>query len=364
MMKWGILGTGNMAATFTNALRNSNACEVVAVGSRRQSGADTFAKDFGIPKAYGSYEALLQAPEIDIVYIASTNNLHLENALLALDCGKHVLVEKPFTLNEQQAWDLVNKADEKGLFCMEAMWMRFVPLMQKVREMVDRKEIGALKMITANFGGQFPFKENSRQFDPALGGGALLDLLVYPISLTHMLLDIPDKVISLSTLSTTGVDEQTSAILHYEEKGVLANLQASFSTNLSNDVYLYGDKGSIHIHAPIYRPHEVSIQRFTAPVAANRQGPTKQGITTKLKNSNMLRGLLLKARNVKNAMSSNKMVIPFEGSGYEHQIAAVVEAIQNGQTETKIMPLAASIEIMKIMDTIREQQNITFPQES
>ena len=357
MIKWGIIGTGTMAATFVQAIQRNKNCSVQAVGSRTLANASKFAERFGITHSMGSYEELVQSTDVEIVYIASTNNFHYKNALEALNAGKHILIEKPFALNHQESKEIVDLAISKGLFCMEGMWMRFIPMIQKAKELVKNGDIGTIQMMTANFGMPIQYDANNRQYDPKLGGGALLDLLVYPISLAQMILGKPKTIQSLSTLTPSGVDAQTSCMFSYES-GTISNLQASFSTALANEVYLYGEKGSIHITAPIYRPHESHIKYFSALSPSDLKSDDGGGISSTIKNNKLLRGLLFKIGGLAKHVLQKKLIVPFEGSGYDHQVQEVVNCLKNNKKESPTMSLNDTLEIMQILDTIRQQQNI------
>jgi len=346
-----------MAATFVQAIQRNKNCSVEAVGSRTLANANNFAKRFAIAHPFGSYEELVQSTDIEVVYIASTNNFHHQNAIQALNAGKHVLIEKPFALNHKESKEILDLAQSKGLFCMEGMWMRFIPMIQKAKELVGKGDIGKIQMLTANFGMPMQYEANNRQYDPKLGGGALLDLLVYPISLSHLILGKPKTIQSLSTLTPSGVDAQTSCMFSYDS-GAISNLQASFSTALANEVYIYGEKGSIHITAPIYRPHESHIKYFNAMTPSDLKSDDGGGISSTIKNNKLVRGLLFKMGGLAKHILQKKIIVPFEGSGYDHQVQEVVNCLKNNKKESSIMPAKDTLEIMQILDTIREQQNI------
>ena len=359
MIKWGIIGTGTMASTFVQAIQRNKNCSVEAVGSRTLTNASKFAERFGITHSFGSYEELSQCADIEVVYIASTNNFHYKNALQALNAGKHILIEKPFALNHKESKEILDLAQSKGLFCMEGMWMRFIPMIQKAKELVDNGEIGSIQMLTANFGMPMQYDANNRQYDPKLGGGALLDLLVYPISLAHLILGKPKAIQSLSTLTPSGVDAQTTCMFSYES-GTISNLQASFSTALANEVYLYGEKGSIHITAPIYRPHESHIKYFSTMSPTDLKSDEGGGISSTIKNNKLVRALLFKIGGLVKHVLQKKLIVPFEGSGYDHQVEEVVNCLKNKKKESSIMSHKDTLEVMQVLDIIRQQQNIKY----
>jgi predicted dehydrogenase len=211
MLRWGIIGTGAIARAFAAELTRTDSGRVAAVGSRSLETAQAF----GAGRPYGSYEALVSDPEVDVVYVATPHPFHHANARLALEAGKPVLVEKAFTINAEEARDLVRLARERGLFLMEAMWTRFLPHMAEIRRILEAGELGEVVTVLADHGQWFALDPAFRLFAPELGGGALLDLGVYPVSLASMVLGTPNRVVTLSTPAFTGVDGQTSILLGY-----------------------------------------------------------------------------------------------------------------------------------------------------
>jgi predicted dehydrogenase len=211
LVRWGIIGTGGIARAFATDLARTDSGSVAAVGSRRLETA----RAFGIGRPHGSYEALVSDPEVDVVYVATPHPFHHANARLALEAGKPVLVEKAFTMNAAEARDLVALAREKRLFLMEAMWTRFLPHMAEIRRSLDAGELGEVVTVLADHGQWFALDPEHRLFARAIGGGALLDLGVYPVSFASMVLGTPNRVVTLSTPAFTGVDGQTSILLGY-----------------------------------------------------------------------------------------------------------------------------------------------------
>lgn len=214
-VRWGVLGTGHIAAAFVADLRLTDSSEVVAVGSRTEASAAQFAEQFHISHPYGSYEALAADPDVDVVYVATPHPMHHPNALLALSAGKAVLVEKPFTMNGAEARDLVAVARSSRLFLMEAMWTRFLPHMAELRRVLAGGSVGEIVTVSADHGQWFPRDPAFRLFAPELGGGALLDLGVYPVSFASMILGPPQRVVVLIETPFTGVDGQTSMFFGY-----------------------------------------------------------------------------------------------------------------------------------------------------
>src|SRR3984957_13272837 len=194
-VRWGILGTGGIARSFATDLRLTDSAVVTAVGSRSRGSADRFADEFAIANRHSSYESLVADPDVDVIYVATPHPMHHENALLALRAGKHVLVEKPFTMNAAEAREIVQVARENGRFAMEAMWTRFLPHVAVIRDWLARGVLGDVVTVTADHGQWFAEDAGFRLFAPELGGGALLDLGVYPVSFASMVLGTPSRIV-------------------------------------------------------------------------------------------------------------------------------------------------------------------------
>jgi len=355
-INWGILGTGSVARQFAEGLHSLPNAKLLAVGSRSQETAQIFSHKFNIPRSYNSYEKLVQDEDIEIVYIATPNTMHKDNCILCLTAGKAVLCEKPFTINATEAREVIELARKKKLFCMEAMWTRFIPLMQKVRDMINEGVIGEVKMLTADFGLRIEFNENARHFNPNLGGGALLDMGIYPISLAFFLFGTPSTIVSLASMGK--VDEQSTVIFRYST-GQLATLYSSFSTNTPSEVIIMGTQGQLHIHAPIYRPSQFSITKF--PSQSTSSSAPKSGWITALKNISLVR----KSYSYLSRLVSRpkKIVIPYVGNGYNYEAAEAMRCLNNGDSESQIMPLDETLTILETMDTIRSQWHFKYPNE-
>ena len=359
-INWGILGTGYIAQEFARGLRMLPDAKLLAVGSRKLETAQKFANQFQISRAYQSYEELVADKDIDIVYIATPNIAHKDNCILCLEAGKAILCEKPFTLNAKDARDVIELARHKKLFCMEAMWMRFIPLIPKVREMINDGVIGDIKMVTADFGLQIAVDENDRRFNPNLGGGALLDIGIYPISLAFYLLGKPSNIVSQVTLGKTQVDEQSSLIFQYAN-GQLATLYSSFLTNTPNEVIIMGTQGQLRIHAPIYRPDQLSIQTFPAlstTTSSNSQPSWKLTLKQMAlfkKSYHYLSRFIHKPK---------KIVIPYQGNGYQYEAAEAMNCLRTGKMESQTMSLDETLTILETMDTLRTQWGVKYPNET
>lgn len=323
-IRWGILSTGRIADAFASALNYLPDARIMAVGSRNQDTADAFASKFNIPNAFNSYEALANHPEVDVVYVASPQSLHAEHTLLCLKAGKHVLCEKPFTINAKEAEACIRLAREKGLFLMEALWTRYLPAMVKAHEWVKSGEIGEVLLVKADFSIHKERDPQHRLYDAARGGGALLDLGIYPVSLATMIMGIPKTVHSQLIMGETGVDEQVAMLFGYEG-GKAAILSTGLSGNLPNNAIIKGTEGYIEIHYPFWFPHQVSLH--------------KHGMDAQLEN------------------------IPFASNGLNYEASEVHNCLRSGKLESAIMPLDESLAIMKIMDGIRNEWGYKFPTE-
>lgn len=323
-VRWGILGTGSIAAKFATGLAALEDAALVAVGSRSQAGADAFADRFAVPRRHASYAALLADPEVDAVYIATPHSLHYENMLACIEAGKAVLCEKPFTLNAAQARAAVAQARHRGVFLMEAMWTRFLPLFVELRRLLAEQAIGELRLLQADFGFRTGFNPQGRLFDPALGGGALLDVGVYTVSLAHMLFGAPVHVTGLAELGATGVDEQSAYVLGYDG-GQLAVLSSAIRTNTPQEALVAGTEGSIRIHSPWWRGERMTIRRT---------GADEQVIER-----------------------------PYTGNGYNYEAAEVGRCVRAGMTESPIMPPDETIAVMETLDRLREQWGLRYPGE-
>lgn len=227
-IRWGILSTGNIAQIVTSDLKRMPDADIVAVASRNQANADAFGEQYGIPRRYDNYQALADDPNIDVVYIGTPHSFHYENMLMLMEGNKSILCEKAFTLNAQQAREVVDITRQKRLFLMEAMWMRFIPAIVHLRELLDAGHIGTIHTVRASFNIQVPYDPQHRLYAPELGGGALLDLGIYPLSFCTMVLGYEPQTILASThLGQTGVDENSAVVLGYAngEQGLLYSSQ-------------------------------------------------------------------------------------------------------------------------------------------
>ncbi|MFI2409767.1 Gfo/Idh/MocA family protein [Streptomyces sp. NPDC018947] len=326
-VRWGILSTGAMAATFTADLVDLPDAEVVAVASRTKASAKEFAERFGIPRAYGDWESLARDEDVDVVYVATPHAAHRAAAGLCLAAGRNVLCEKPFTLNAREAGELVALARERGSFLMEAMWMYCNPLVRRMRALVEDGAIGEVRSVQADFGLAGPFPPAHRLRDPAQGGGALLDLGVYPVSFAQLLLGEPSDVTARAVLSDEGVDLQTGALLSYES-GALASVHCSIIGGTPNSASVTGSRGRIDVPDGFFSP-----DRFVL----HREG----------------------------AAPEEFLADPADGprASLRHEAREVMRALRAGESGSPLVPLDGTLAVMRTLDAIRDRVGVRYPGE-
>jgi predicted dehydrogenase len=325
-IRWGIVGTGGIAAAFASDLQLIDDATLVAVGSRAPDAAADFARRFNVHRAYPSYAELVADPLVDVVYIAAPQSVHAANIRLAVQAGKAVLCEKPFTINAAEARDVVQLARQRGVFLMEAMWTRFLPHMRRIDQLIRSQALGEITTIVADHGQHIPAGNGHRLHDPALGGGALLDLGVYPVSLAVHILGEPATVTAAGSFLSNGVDGQTSMLLTYEN-GAHAVLTTTLNAHTANRATIAGTAARIEIDDVWYTPTSFSLLR--------------PGIST-----------------------PERFEKPRIGGGLRYQAIAVGELLRQGATESPLMPLDESITVMQVMDEVRRQIGLSYPSET
>jgi len=320
MLKWGILGCGKIANKFAEDLALAEGSELYAVASRSGNKAQLFAKEHGASTFYKNYQALCDDPAVDIIYVATPHNSHLQYGLMVMEAGKHLLCEKPLAVNEAQVSKLVYTARSNGVFMMEAMWSRFNPSIEEVKQKIVKGEVGAITYINADFNFQLDYDPTSRLYNPELAGGALLDIGVYPLFLSYLILGQPKEIISKAHKHENGVDVQTSAILHYENAQAILNFGLCNSAKM--DASVNGEKGS-YIFYP--RWHET------------------QGYST------FVDGM------------SKEFPKPTIGKGFTYEIQECEKCINCGKVESSKWSHDDSLNLIKMCDEIRRQNGITYP---
>ncbi|WNS41347.1 Gfo/Idh/MocA family oxidoreductase [Paenibacillus sp. MMS20-IR301] len=324
-IKWGILSTGWIAHQFATDLAHASNGTAYAVGSRSQESADEFAKNHGIPVAYATYEDLVNDPEVDAIYIGTPHPFHKENALLALRAGKAVLCEKPFTVNSAELEEIVAYAREKKLFLMEAMWSRYLPANVKVREWLAADRIGEVRLVKADLGFRADWNPEGRLLNPALGGGALLDVGIYPVSFASMVFGPhPEAVYSTVHIGETGVDEHFSLLLSYGE-GKSASLNGGVRINMLQEAYVYGTEGYIVVKGTLVNPKSAELYIGGELVETFKDDRTSVG--------------------------------------YAFEAEEVGRCLQEGLTESPVMTLDESVALMKLLDGVRAQWGLKYPGE-
>lgn len=321
-VRWGILGTGGIAHAFATALMDTPGATLAAVGSRSVESAEKFGREFGSPAAYGSYQALCDAPGIDIIYIGTPHPLHAENTIMALGGGKAVLCEKPFAMNLLQAEKMVALAREKKLFLMEAMWTRYMPALAELRRIVASGEIGPPRQLHADFGFHAPSDPAHRVNNRELGGGALLDLGIYPLSIATAIMGPVKQVQALAEMSATGVDAQTGFTLLHEGGG-MSVCSCSLLAKTPDELTVSGPLGRVRMDAMFHRSPSLTVTPATGEASVI---PT-----------------------------------PYLGNGYVHEAIEASRCVREGLLESPGMTLDETLALMRLLDTIRAQIGLQYP---
>jgi dihydrodiol dehydrogenase / D-xylose 1-dehydrogenase (NADP) len=323
MTRWGILGTGNIAGQFVRGLKDAHHAQAVAVGSRSEEKAAEFAQEFAIPQSYGSYAQLVEDPNVDVIYIATPHALHHENTLLCLQAGKAVLCEKPLAIDEAQAREMIEMARLQNRFLMEATWTWFLPPFVRLRQMLADGLIGRIRFVSADFGFKMERDPNERLFDPNLGGGSLLDVGIYPISLATMILGRPAKVSGEAIIGPTGVDEQAAITLRYEN-GALASLFSAIQTRTYQHAGVFGSEGYVHFGTHWWKG-----------------GPMLATVGDK-------------------TWRIDEAVV---GNGYQYEAEEVGRCLQAGKIQSDVVTWEHSLTVLNTMDQLRNLWGLKYPME-
>ncbi|NNM53767.1 MAG: Gfo/Idh/MocA family oxidoreductase [Spirochaetales bacterium] len=316
------MGTGGIAEKFVEDGQRLADFHLTAVGSRSQASAQRFAGRFHIPHAFSRYEDLVHSPDVDVIYVATPHPWHYPHTMLALSAGKAVLVEKPFAMNALQARAMISAARSQKVFLMEAMWTRFLPHVQRIRKLLSEGLLGTLMSLQADHGQSFVPDPKHRLFDPALGGGALLDLGIYPVSFASLILGKPQKISAVADFTMTGVDAQTSMIFQYAS-GAHAVLTTTLSASTPTQLSLTGTKARLEVATPFYVPSSFRVLSQGRPVEEYNE--------------------------------------PYVGNGLREEAAEVIRCWREGKTESPLMPLEETLEIIETLDTVREQIGLSYP---
>jgi predicted dehydrogenase len=324
IIRWGILGCGRIARKFADDLKLVEGAQLVAAGSRNLEIAQNFAEEFPVKYIHGSYEALAGNPEVDVIYIATPHAFHHEHALLCLENNKAVLCEKAFALNALQAKEMIDMARKRRVFLMEAMWTKFVPHFNKVLEMINEGRLGQVQSVLANFGFHPVDPVPQRLYDPALGGGTMLDIGIYNVFLALSVLGAPDEIDAWMTPAPSGVDAQCAVVFRYRN-GALAQLFSSFTSNMATDADISGNKGRIRLTTRFYEP-STTVEYYPGRVDSREIIPVHRA----------------------------------PGWGYHYEARHVGECLKNGLTESPVMTHADTMLLMEVLDEIRRKAGIKY----
>lgn len=319
-LRWGIMGTGGIAAEMAGALRAARS-QIVAVGSARPGAASAFAEEWDIPMPVGSHREVADLDDVDIVYVATSSSDHYQNVLDCVSAGTPALCEKPVALNARDAAHMLETASDNGVFVMEAMWMRFLPFFAELETITEAGAIGEVTSIQADLTYLAPQDPSRRWMRRELGGGSLLDLGIYPLTLAHLLLGPPEEFAALARLSDTGVDIDTRVISHHRD-GATASLSCGFTADTANEAIIAGTEGRIRLHGPFQNSPRLSIEH---------------------------RDEVTDVRNV-----------TYEGHGLRFEIAEVERCIAAGRVESPIRPHADTLAVMRWMDAIRARCGVVY----
>jgi predicted dehydrogenase len=323
-LRWGILGPGGIARAFAGDLRTAG-LDLAAVGSRRPESAAEFAGQFDIAHAHGSYEDLVADPDVDIVYIATPHPMHAANALLALEAGKHVLIEKPFTINAAEAAAVRDAAADRGLLAMEAMWTRYLPHMVRIREIVASGMLGELRALTADHTQRITSDPLHRINALELGGGALLDLGIYPISFAWDILGAPLSVAASARLGETGADTEVATIMAHESGALSTTISASRAAG-PNTAAIIGTDARLEIARVWYTPTSFRVVSHDGTILED-------------------------------------YVSEIEGRGMQFQALAAERYISDGGNDSDVLPIDETVAIMSTLDEVRELVGVRYPGE-
>ncbi|WP_256841785.1 Gfo/Idh/MocA family protein [Ornithinimicrobium cryptoxanthini] len=325
-LRWGVLGPGTIAHVLAGALQKHSRQQVVAVGSRSRERADQFAAEFDVPRVHTSYEELVADPGVDVVYVATPHSHHHAQALLAIAAGKHVLVEKAFTRNASEAREVADAARAAGVVVLESMWSRFLPGADVLRQLLSDGALGEVSSLTADHGQLIGPDDAQRLHDPRLAGGALLDLGIYPVSFASLVLGPPQEVTATGSLTTSGVDEQVTAVLRVG--AAQATLTTTLRERTHNTARVTGDLARVDLPADFYTPVPLTLTSADG-------------------------------RRVLTADPGS--ILGHEGLVY--QAAHLAQLVADGATDSPLLPLDETISILATTDEIRRQLGVTFPGE-
>jgi predicted dehydrogenase len=325
IIRWGILGTGRIARKFAADLQLVEDSVLIASGSSNRESAGQFHREFPVKYSHDSYEALVKNHEVDVIYVATPHSMHHQHTLLCLHHGKAVLCEKAFALNSKQALEMISIARERKLFLMEALWTKFQPHYKKLQELLEQGVLGNIKSVLVNFGFKPVAPFPPRLFDPALGGGTLLDIGIYNVFIALSILGKPHHIDAVITPASTGVDEQCAVLFRYNN-GAMAQLFSTFAANLATEADISGAEGRIRLTTRFYEPSS-TFEYYTGK-------------------------------------PDSKEIIPIPkepGFGYQYEARHVNDCLRRGLTESPVMAFADTLLLMETLDKIRAIAGIHYP---
>jgi len=352
MFKWGIIGTGLVSRAFIVGVNGcTSSVSVISVYSKKKESSEHFARDFGIEFVADSVEELC-ASGIDAVYIATPPKYHEEYALACISLGLPILVEKPFAYDSRAALRIINAANERGVFCMEGLWTRFLPLISEVKTLVNSGLLGDLRSFRGDFmAANVPDLEVS-QFDPAKGGGALMYRGIYPLSLAQYLMGSIDNVSSMASIGDTGVDEDCSLCVRHSG-GAISTIRASLRVGGRSDFEIHGTHGRVYVKGPIMRPH-IAYVSFSKPLKGKALG--KRGRLDAIRGSGFfqkVKQMVTRLPYFSRYPGETEIAHYYRGNGFTHEIEAFMSGVSSGLLESEVMPLDDTLEMMKLMDNLR-----------
>lgn len=319
-IKWGIIGLGNIANKFAEDLMLSDEAILYGVASREIEKAKNFSDKFSAIKYYGSYEDLAKDAEIDIIYIAIPHAFHFENTMLCLKNNKAVLCEKPMGLNSQEANIMIEEAKSRKLFLMEGLWTRFIPATEKLLEILNKKLIGDILFIRADFGFKGDLNFKSRVYDKKLGGGSLLDIGIYPIYLSLLALGLPTEISAIASMTETHVDGSCSMLFNYKN-GAKANLESTIEADTPTEAYIYGSEGIVKLHSRFHHSESITISRNGA---------------------------------------NETVDIKYKGNGYIHEIEEVNRCLVNQEIESSKVSFTTSLDLISLIDRVKAEIGLKY----
>ncbi len=319
---WGIIGPGKIAHKFAQDLAGLNNARLHAVASRSKDRAEAFARQYGANHAFGNYEEILTCPDLDIVYVATPHPGHFENTMACLEAGISVLCEKPLAMNLRESDAMIAAARRHKVFLMEAIWTRFMPKIHKMLEWIEEGAIGEVVSVKADFGFPAAFDPESRLYHPGLGGGALLDIGIYPAFLNLLILGYPEKITALAHFSPTGVDDEVAASMVFST-GQMGYIHATIRNRTKTEAFIHGTKGTIHLHPHWFRPGNLSLIR---------EGERPEDVF-------------------------------FESGshGYHYEAEECMRCLNLGKTESDLLPLSFSRDLTRLLDAIRGEIGLVYP---